>query len=225
MNSHVQTIFISGAGFLLAISLLGLFKHFFPKSKFTPLVTIILLSLPPLLSVLKPGTYESGDLSTHIKFSMAFFKSLTEGDLLPRWAITCGGYGCPHFIFLYILPYYFVSFFHFVGFSFISSVKLVLATSFISSGIAMYFFARELLESDSGVFAALLYLFAPYHLVDLHFRNALGEVVSFVFVPLVFLFSYRIVKKPNVTNIFLNALCLLLLITSHEVTFISTGIL
>src|SRR5581483_2370498 len=51
------------------------------------------------------------------------------------------------------------------------------------------------------------------------------EVVSFVFVPLVFLFSYRIVKKPNVTNIFLNALCLLLLITSHEVTFISTGIL
>src|SRR5690348_15181605 len=88
--------------FVLLSFCITVFIYIYPKKRIKPTVILFLYSLLPVLSIFRPGTYESGDLSLHIKFAMDFYNSLSNGILLPRWAAyTCGGFGCPHFIFIY----------------------------------------------------------------------------------------------------------------------------
>jgi uncharacterized membrane protein YfhO len=37
----------------------------------------------------------------------------------------------------------------------------------------------------------------PYHLNDMYIRNALGEFLSFIFIPLVFLGLYNLLNKEK----------------------------
>jgi hypothetical protein len=110
--------------------LLGIvfYIRIFPKKKVNFLVLLILISLLPLISILRSGSYESGDLSTHAMLSISFFESLIEKDFVPIWGGEMNAtYGYPAFHFIYPLPYYIISAIHFLGFSFIASVKILLA--------------------------------------------------------------------------------------------------
>lgn len=200
-----------------------IFKVVYPRKKINLLYLLIVLSLLPLVSILRKGSYESGDLSLHSKIAMSFYTSLSDGNIVPQWSATlCSYYGCPFFEFIYPLPYYIVSFFHFVGLSFINSIKLLIAASFISSGIAMYLWTKEEFGKLAGFTAAILYLFAPYHLVDIHFRVAIGEILAFVFLPLVFLSCQKLVKTKNLIWYFILAFSFGLLILSHQVISLSS---
>lgn len=223
MHDPIRMVVIS----IISSVVLGLgllfYKYIYPKKNINLFVLLILIALLPLISMLRPGSYESGDLSEHVKISMMFFNELSQGSIVPSWTdLGCSGYGCPIFSFQYILPYYLVSFFHVVGFSFVDSVKLLLGTSFIASGLAMYFWVKDEFGDQTGFIAAIFYLFAPYHLVDLHFRNAIGEMLAFAVMPLCFLFT-----KRNITNfkpkwIVLNAFAISALILSHLVATLIT---
>src|SRR3990167_504593 len=119
---------------LLVISLY-LFIHIkiYPKKKINLFMLLFIISLLPLM---RKGTYESGDLTLHSVFLRSFYESLSEGNLIPRWAGNlCGDKGCPVFLFEYITPFYIGSIFHFLGFSLIDSIKALLAVSFIASGV------------------------------------------------------------------------------------------
>ncbi len=181
-----------------------------------PLLIVILVSLLPLYAVFRPGTYESGDLSVHASKLIPFYESLKEGHLLPRWAGHLNaGYGYPLFLNTYLTPYYFGSLFVFLGAGYLTAMKLVIASSFILSGLFMYLWIKNWLSSSqAGVVAAIFYLFTPYHLVTMHFRVAIGEVVSFVFIPLVFLGLHK-------HSWLLTALSFWFLILSHQVTALS----
>ena len=57
----------------------------------------------------------------------------------------------------------------------------------------MYKFTKEISgNNDVGILASILYMTFPYHLTDFLIRNALGEFLSFVFIPLVFLGIYNL---------------------------------
>ncbi|MDP3941923.1 MAG: 6-pyruvoyl-tetrahydropterin synthase-related protein [bacterium] len=150
---------------------------------------------------------------------MVFYQSLRDGQIIPQWAdILCGGFGCPQFSFLYILPYYIISFFHFVGFSFLTSTKIFLIASYIGSGITMFVFMKDLTKNAlAALTSAIFYLFAPYHLVDMHFRVSIGEVLAFVILPFFFYASKKTVTEKNYLWIFINALVLSFLILTHQV--------
>lgn len=194
-----------------------IYKFIYPKKNPNLLISIILISLLPLISILRKGTYESGDLSLHAKLAMDFYRNLTDGNLIPRWAPDfCGGYGCPDFIYLYSLPYYLISLFHFIGFSFINSIKVLLITTFISSGIAVYFFIKQELDEKSAFIAAIFYLYTPYHLVNMHFRVDIAEMTALLFVPLNFLITKKLINKSLSKYFFLQAILILFLIISHQ---------
>ena len=67
-----------------------------------------------------------------------------------------------------------------------------------------------------------MYLFAPYHLVDLHFRASVGETLSFVFIPLVFLYSKNLIETKKYKFLILGAISIALLMTSHLATAMIT---
>lgn len=203
-----------------ALLLLGIiiYKYIYPKRNINLLFLLILISLLPLISILRKGTYESGDLTIHTGFAMSFYESLKDGNLIPRWSSQIiYGYGYPLFIFAYPLPYYLASFFHLIGFNFINSLKLVLAFSFIVSGITMYFFIKEELKNKYSAFiAALIYLFSPYHLVDLHFRAAIGEIIAFAILPFCFFAIKKISYGISYRWFFISSVSFSLLILSHQ---------
>lgn len=206
----------------IAVILLSLgtiiYRYVYPKRNISLLALLTLISLLPLISILRKGTYESGDLNIHVGFAMSFFESLKEGNLIPRWSSQIiYGYGYPLFLFVYPLPYYLASLFHAIGFTFINSFKIILAFSFIASGITMYLFVKEELKNKfSAFFAALIYLFAPYHLVDMHYRVSVGEVLAFAIFPLCFLSIKKLSNQLAFKWFFLSSLSLAFLILSHQ---------
>ena len=104
----------------------------FKQYKFSPFILILLLSALPLLNLLTPGLPVTHDGIDHVARIANFYKNLEEGILIPRWAGNLNwGFGHPILMFLYPLPSYATSFFHFLGLNLIDSFKLFFASSFI----------------------------------------------------------------------------------------------
>ena len=206
------------------------YRFIYPKKKINLFVLLLLISILPIISILRPGDYESGDFNIHIYRIMAFFDSLKEGIIIPSWAGELNAtYGNPLFLFNYTLPYYIISFLHFVGFSFITSYKVYLGFTLFSSAIFMYLLAKELTNSKlAALTAAVFYLFAPYHLIDVHFRATLGESTIFYLAPLLFLFLAKYFKNNKVIYLAYSSLLIYLLMLAHPLLagiFIGVGIL
>jgi len=152
------------------------------------LILIFLLSIIPLYNLITPGLPISHDGIDHIARIANFYKNLSEGIFIPRWAGNLNwGFGHPILMFLYPLPSYFASLFHFLGFSFIDSYKLVLAISYILSGLFMYLWIKRFLGYYAAIVGSVFYLYSPYRFIDLYVRGALGEHVAFAFIPLILL--------------------------------------
>lgn len=204
---------------ILSTSLLlgSIIYRYFLKQKINLFYLLILISILPIVSIFRIGTYESGDLSLHTTRLMSFYSLLVNYHLIPRWTPEFNvGYGDPHFLFAYFLPYLIGSIFHFIGFSFLMSIKLLLAISFILSGITMYFWVKEELDRKSGFVAAIFYLFMPYHLVDLHFRVTIAENLSFVFLPLILLGIKKLVEENSKKWFVILSVSFAFLVLSHQ---------
>lgn len=187
------------------------FKHY---------ILVIAISLLPFISVftsnLAPHTHDS---PVHFARIAAYYKALSEGQILPRWAGELNyGYGMPLFNFIYHVPYLVASIPVALGGGTVLAFKISLAVSFLLSGVFMYLFSLRFFKHEGKAFVTtVLYQFAPFHLVDLVVRGDMAEGYALAFLPLVL---YAIVRgfeeKKSVTNILLIGFSALLLITSHN---------
>lgn len=74
--------------------------------------------------------------------------------------------------------------------------KLLLSFSLFFSGISMYCLVKKITDDKNvGVLASILYMTMPYHLTDMYIRGSIGEFISFVFIPLVFLGLYNLFNE------------------------------
>lgn len=205
-----------------SVVLLGsiIYKYVYPRKKINLFVLLLIISILPIISIFRPGDYESGDFNIHIYRIMSFYDSLSEGNLMPSWAAELNAnYGNPLFIFNYSLPYYFISFFHFLGMSFIDSMKIYLGLTLYLSGVFMFSWIKELTNNKLAAFtSAIFYVFSPYHLIDVHFRATLGESTIFMLIPLLFLFISKYTRTHK--NI-----CLIWVILITDLLFLAHPLL
>lgn len=215
-------VYISSFLFVALLAILAFYRFIYPRKKISYLKLTFLFSLLPLWTLLRPGSHESGDLTLHTTRFVSFFNSVSEGNILPQWSGDLNaGYGEPVFIFVQTLPYHISSLFHIIGFSFIDSLKLLFAVSFVLSGIFMYLWAREEFGEKGGFAASLLYLFAPYHLVDMHFRGNPGETLAFTLPPLSLLAIKKIFDGDKDLWVVIGAISTALLILAHPVAIVT----
>lgn len=208
---------------IIAITCLSLglifYKYIYPKKNINIFILLLLISIPPIISILRKGSYESGDLTIHAKYAMQFYDNIIQGNFNPEWMGNhCVSFGCPEYIFIFKLPYYIVSLFHFIGFSFIASVKILLITSFFASGVGMYLWIKDEIGKIPGFVAAVFYLFSPYHLIDLHFRVSIGEITSMAILPFLFMFTKKLIIFKKINSFMITATLFALLILAHQVT-------
>jgi len=200
---------------LLAVSIL-IYKLRYPKKKINLLTLLIIISIIPIISTFRPGTYESGDLTQHSVLLQSFFENLRDGILIPQWAGgLCAGYGCPIFIYLYTMPFYLGAFFHLLGFSFLDSTKLILASSYVLSGITMYFLVKDEAGDTPAFIASLLYIFAPIRFIQMHFVASVGSSTVYIFIPLALLFAKKSLDG-KLSYIVLYSINFLFLVLSHS---------
>jgi hypothetical protein len=187
------------------------FKHY---------ILVIAISLLPFVSIfssnLAPHTHDS---PVHYARIAAYYKALSEGQILPRWAGELNyGYGMPLFNFIYHVPYLVAVLPVAVGSGTVFAFKFSLAVSFVLSGIFMYRFALAFFkDTRRAAMATALYQFAPFHLIDLVVRGDMAEGYALAFLPLVL---YTLVsgfeRKTVYASVFFTAIATLLLITSHN---------
>jgi hypothetical protein len=207
-------------------AILGLFIFFytfiFPRKKISFLILLILISCLPLMSLLRLGTYESGDFSFHVMETMSFYNIVSQGNIVPVWGGEMNnGYGYPAFQFTYPLPFYLMSLVHFFGISFINSEKIVLAFAYLFSGIIMFLLLKKIVGEKGAFVGALVYQFAPYHFIDLHFRAAIGEVLAFFFLPLILYSAMMFIETKKNRWFFVESIAIGSLILSHPAISLS----
>jgi len=217
LQINYQTATVSAISSVLLGIVLLVHTYIYPKKKLSFFTILVLISLLPVISMFRSGIYESGDFTIHIYRSIEFYRSLSEGHILPSWAAGLNEtYGYPLFIFNYTLPYYLICLFHFLGLSFVSSLKVFLGLNFILSGIFMYIVSKKLFKNDLSAFlTSIFYLFAPYHLIDIHYGIAVGEVLIFTIMPALFYLLILSLERRNLIIFGSLSLATLLLITSH----------
>jgi uncharacterized membrane protein len=171
----------------------------------------------PLFDLLHSGLPVTHDGQDHVARIANFYQNLTDGVFIPRWGGNLNwGYGHPVLMFLYPLPSYFASVFSFFSFSFVDSLKIVFALSFVASGYTMYLWIREESGKLAGIVSGLLYTIAPYRFVDLFVRGAIGEHVAFIFPPLVLYFSLKLFRTDEKRYFWYAAFAFAALILSHN---------
>ena len=191
----------------------GLKKH---KGKLFILV-LILLAILPVLSLFHPGLTWTQDGQDQVARIANFYQSLTEGNIIPRWAGNLNwGYGHPILEFLYPLPSYIASVLHFTGLSLVDSAKIVYGLGMVLSLIFMYLWLSKFLGRWPSLLGAVLYTYAPYRFIDLYVRGDIGENLAFALIPPVLFFIYKLYKKNDYRFTVFGAISLALLILAHN---------
>ncbi|MGB8644146.1 MAG: hypothetical protein WCF84_02840 [Anaerolineae bacterium] len=158
------------------------------RLRFDPYVLVLLaLSAIAVAPLTAPGYFMFAHDARHTVYFMQMFDAaLREGALYPRWATDMTfGYGYPVWIILAPLPYYLIELFHLTGLDFPTAIKAAEAVGLVGSGLTMYLFARRVLGREAGLLAGAVFLFVPYHIVDLYVRGAGPEFLAFLFPPFI----------------------------------------
>ena len=101
--------------------------------------------------------------------------------------------------------------------NYIIAYKLFCFICLVLSGYYMYKFLLKLVENKNvALLTGIFYMSFPYHLTDLYLRNALGEFVSFIFIPLVFLGLYNLFYTED--NHYYIAIGAIGLILTHNIS-------
>lgn len=151
------------------------------------LTLAILLTLPALWGIFHPGFFLSDDGNWMVIRFSAFYDSLKNGQFPVRFLSRLNnGYGYPVADFLYPLFMYIGVPIHILGFSFVGTIKIILALSIILSSVFSFFWLRKLFDNMSSLMGSLVYTYTPYHLFDLYKRGSVGEVLALAIVPFIF---------------------------------------
>lgn len=176
-------------------------------------------SIRPLLF---PGFFPMHDDTQPARvYEMA--KAISDGHFPVRIVPDLGyGFGYPLFNFYAPLPYYLGGFFCLLGFDTIVATKLMFAIGILLSAVSMYFLARELVGGIGALSCAVLYLYAPYHAVNIYVRGAVGELYVYGFLPLIVLGILKLFK--NQKGIYLASIGFAGVLLSHNILGMISGL-
>jgi hypothetical protein len=182
---------------------------------------VVALTLPALLPLWRAGVPETIDGPFHIYRLAALDRAVRAGVLYPRWFPEFAfGYGQPVLNSYGPLAYYWGLPFTALGADAALATKLVLASGLVASALAMYLFGRLHMAPGPALVAAAVYVYLPYHLLNLYARGALAEFLGFVWLPLVLWAFHRLLTAPGHKPLWLALAALLsgALVVTHSLS-------
>lgn len=145
-------------------------------------------------------------------------RELKDFQIPPRWSDYLNhGFGYPLFLFTYPLPYYLAAAISFMGAGLITSIKILFVSSALISVIFMFLLGKSIVDEYAGLIAAIFYMVAPYRMVDMYIRGAIGELLSMALFPVMCYTTVKFVASPSLLKFVTGAILVGVLITTHNV--------
>jgi hypothetical protein len=170
MFAMVRNFFAAGRGkrfFVLALLLVGAGIAYSPLSA--------------------PGWFWSHDSYTHLQRLYATCYEMRQGDLYPRWLSQAAyGKGLPGLNFYSPAFYLIVGWVHLLGVPLETALKGLCFAVFFLGAWGMYAWIRRHSDIVGALIAAVLYLFTPYHFLDIYVRGAYPEFAALALLPWLF---------------------------------------
>ncbi|KKR87213.1 hypothetical protein A2875_04950 [Candidatus Gottesmanbacteria bacterium RIFCSPHIGHO2_01_FULL_46_14] len=178
------------------------------------LLCVTLVSVRPLLY---SGFFPMHD-DTQVGRVVVMGRAVRNGQFPVRWVTDLGyGYGYPLFNFYGPLPYYVGGALYAAGLSGLTATKLMFALGIIGAGLTMFLFVQYLFGNLAGLVAAVAYVYAPYHAVEIYVRGAVGEFWMFMFLPIIFLGLVMASKNFRFGGVVVGSMGLAGVILSHTI--------
>lgn len=161
---------------------------------------LLLATVPSFASLLRQGFFPMHD-DLPVFRQYALEECVRDGQIPCRWTKELGyGYGYPLMNFYPPLPYVVGLIPRAVGLSFLDTTKLLFILGLVVSAGFMARLGSLFFDHWGAVAGALLYLYGPYHALDLYVRGDLNELWAMAFFPVALWAGYKIVRKPSFHN-------------------------
>jgi len=154
------------------------------------------------------------DLARMVEFDEA----MRAGDYFPGWSPDFYfGYGSPLFQFYSPLCYYLAEIPALAGFHISTALKIAQCFALFASGVAMYRLASAYLSGWAACLGSVLYMVAPYRLVDMYVRHAFAEHCAFIWLPLIVWGTERFISTKSRAGLATGILATAGLVLTHNV--------
>jgi hypothetical protein len=164
--------------------------------------------------------FNAHDAKHSVFFLVEFDQTFRDGYWWPRWSPDFAfGYGYPLFNLYAPLAFYAAEILHLLGLGFTAAVKTMYIWAAIGAGLGMYGLARRLYGPAAGVLAAVVYMYAPFHLVEIFVRSAYAEFVALALIPFLFWAFTELIAAPSPRRLALAGLAYGLLALTHHTSF------
>ena len=192
------------------------------KKEIIVIIAIVIISLFPLYY---PGFIYTHDGIIHLFRTQGAYQNLTNLDIFNRiYYNMINGQGYGWGIFYPPLSAMIPAIFMCVGFSLFTAEKLFIIVASIFAGIFAYKLFMELYKNKfCAMLVAIIYVLSPYKLTQALIRGAMGEILVFTFIPLIFLGLIKILKGEGKYKYYF-ILGMTGIIYSHVISIIYTTI-
>lgn len=185
------------------------------KQKITALFLLLILCFPAVQQLFVNGYFPMHD-DTQIARVIEMKKALSSGQFPVRWVADLGyGFGYPLFNFYGPLPYYVGALFALFGFDVVTATKIMMAVGMLLPAMTLFLFMGSSAGLGAAFLGSLLYVYAPYHAVQLYVRGAVGELWTLGFFPLLTWGIITIHGKQYIRGIIIGSVGLAGIILSH----------
>jgi len=171
-----------------------------------PVLLILFFSLLVVSNLTTVGFPDTHDGHNHLARLANLWLTIKSGQIPPRFAPNLDhGFGYPVFNFNYYFPFLLALVYKILPFfNFESSLKAALVTYYFLGGFGIYQWLKPKTNKFLSTIAALIYLSAPFQLVNIFVRGNAGEVAIIGILPWVLWIIDRL-KPPLVDKKFLLA--------------------
>ena len=189
-------LFLTAAGAGLWLTAIVTNRHQIRRRR---LILGLGVAVAAALPLMMPYLYDSYDLSFHLLRIEGIAEGLKDGQLpvriQPQWM---NGYGYPVSVFYGDGILAMAGILRWIGFPLQLSYKIyIFIINFLTFYIAAYCLRRVVKTEKTALIGGILYIFAPYRLMNLYVRDAVGEFTAQTFLPLIFVGAWEILNAEK----------------------------
>lgn len=158
------------------------------------LIVLTLITLVPLF--IRPNI-RGDDYLFHLLRIADIKNSIANGHILVNiMPDSLYGYGYANGLFYPDLLLYIAAFFNLIGINLKIAYGIFLSLCTLASTFSMFICIKKITNNKNvALYSTVIYIFAQYKVTDLYLRSAVGEYISFIFVPIILLGIYELLYE------------------------------
>lgn len=160
-------------------------------------ILIIFTCIYSSFVLLVPGIPMGHDLTFHLSRILGIRDGLLAGEFpIKIYPNYLNGYGYGNGLFYSDIFLYIPAVLCLLGIKVVNAYKIFLFICTVFTTVSIYICVKCIFKSKfAGTISMIIYTLSSYRMVDMYIRAALGEVLAFIFLPIIVLGVYKIIYE------------------------------